>query len=148
MFLKKTLLASCLLMSLGAQAKTLSPKQIVSAFTTQAFEQRQPVEAAMTYISAKKYIQHNPNGKDGREAFIHGFAQYVLNNTIQCVNKRIIADGDLVAVHSHCKERPADPSDRGSAVVDIFRVEDGKIVEHWDVSQDVPEESNNTNTMF
>jgi predicted SnoaL-like aldol condensation-catalyzing enzyme len=59
--------------------------------------------------------------------------------------KRVIADGDLVAVHSHYVDIPGE---RGRAVIDLFRVRDGKIVEHWDATQDVPETSANDNTMF
>ena len=58
---------------------------------------------------------------------------------------RFIADGDLVAVHSHLR---LSPETRGTAVVDIFRLENGKIVEHWDALQRVPESSANSNTMF
>ena len=59
--------------------------------------------------------------------------------------KRLVAEGDLVVTHSHLVR---EPGDRGQAVVDIFRLENGKIVEHWDVLQDVPEQAANTNTMF
>jgi predicted SnoaL-like aldol condensation-catalyzing enzyme len=59
--------------------------------------------------------------------------------------KHFFADGDHVVVHSHFI--PA-PGDRGLAVIDIFRLENGKIVEHWDAMQPVPEQSANTNTMF
>jgi hypothetical protein len=52
------------------------------------------------------------------------------------------------AIHNHCVDNPADPKDRGTAYVDIFRVQGGKIVEHWDVGQPVPEKSANNNTMF
>jgi hypothetical protein len=57
----------------------------------------------------------------------------------------MVAEGDLVVVHSHLTLKPGD---RGSAVVDIFRIENGKIAEHWDVLQEVPEKSANHNTMF
>jgi predicted SnoaL-like aldol condensation-catalyzing enzyme len=59
--------------------------------------------------------------------------------------QRMIAEGDLVVLHVHTK---LDAQDRGKAVVDIFRVDHGKIVEHWDVIQDVPERAANRNTMF
>jgi Uncharacterized protein conserved in bacteria len=59
--------------------------------------------------------------------------------------KRVIAEGDLVAVHSHTVNAPGE---RGQAVVDLFRVRNARIVEHWDVVQDVPETSANDNTMF
>ena len=57
----------------------------------------------------------------------------------------MIADGDLVVLHVHSTQNA---QDRGEAVVDIFRVEQGKIVEHWDAVQSVPAESANSNTMF
>lgn len=57
----------------------------------------------------------------------------------------MLADGDLVALHVHSVQVPGT---RGRAIVDIFRLEDGKVVEHWDVIQDVPAESVNDNTMF
>ena len=121
------------------------PKKIVTDFFTAAFVDRKPAEAAMQYVSPDKYIQHNPNGKDGRESFINGFAKYVESTGYKCEIKRVIAEQDLVVVHSHCKEKPAD---RGNAVVDIFRVENALIVEHWDVLQAVPESPRNSNTMF
>lgn len=147
----KNLLASTLVLCLLAPAgatTTKTNKQLVIAFFDLAFTERRPTEAALKYISAQTYIQHNPEGKDGRGAFIQGYAKYVEANTIRCVRKRAIAEGDLVVIHSHCVDKPSDPKDRGHAFVDIFRVKAGKIVQHWDVGQPVPEKSANTNTMF
>jgi predicted SnoaL-like aldol condensation-catalyzing enzyme len=59
--------------------------------------------------------------------------------------KRFVAEGDLVAVHSNFAR---ETNDRGLAVMDIFRLEDGKIVEHWDSIQEVPETAANSNTML
>ena len=59
--------------------------------------------------------------------------------------KRVIAEGDLVAVQSHYVDTPGE---RGQAVLELFRVRDGKIVEHWAAVQDLPESSANDNTMF
>ncbi|WP_342791211.1 nuclear transport factor 2 family protein [Streptomyces montanus] len=59
--------------------------------------------------------------------------------------KRALADGDLVMLHSHVT---TSPTDRGTAAADILRLKNGKIVEHWDVLQAVPETSANDNTMF
>jgi predicted SnoaL-like aldol condensation-catalyzing enzyme len=64
-------------------------------------------------VSADKYIQHNPNGKDGGESFISGFAKYVESTAYKCDIKRVIAERDLVVVHSQCKEKP---DNRGRAV--------------------------------
>jgi predicted SnoaL-like aldol condensation-catalyzing enzyme len=127
------------------QAALSDPRTIVTEFFIAAFVDRQPEEAAARYVSPDKYIQHNPNGKNGRESFINGFAQYVESTAYRCEIKRVVAEGDLVVVHSHCKEKP---DDRGSAVIDIFRVEKDLIVEHWDVMQAIPEAPKNPNTMF
>jgi predicted SnoaL-like aldol condensation-catalyzing enzyme len=59
--------------------------------------------------------------------------------------KRVIAEGDLVATHSHLILEPGQP---GRALADFFRLEDGKVVEHWDVIQDVPDKAANPNGMF
>lgn len=133
---------------LGIPAQAATPKEVVSAFADLAFVQGKAATAARQYISADKYIQHNPQAPDGREAFIHGFAAFVEKSGYRCVVKRVLADADVVAVHSHCKQRPADARERGAAVVDIFRVENELIVEHWDVEQAVPAKAANKNTMF
>jgi len=59
--------------------------------------------------------------------------------------QRALEDGDLVAVHSRVRQKPAD---RGAAVVHIFRFEDDRIAELWDFGQPVPEDSPNENGMF
>jgi len=93
-------------------------------------------------LIAEPYIQHNPLVPDGVDALI-GFIKY--NGGLQNEVKRVAIDGDLAFVHAHY------PNIGGHemAVVDIFRFNaDGKIVEHWDVIQPVPETSANTHTMF
>ncbi len=125
--------------------ETSNPKKIVSEFFDMAFVQKHPIAAAKKYISATQYIQHNPEAPNGRDAFIKGFAAYVESTDYRCEIKRVLADANIVAVHSHCKESA---NDIGSAVVDIFRVENKLIVEHWDVLQVVPSKSANRNTMF
>jgi predicted SnoaL-like aldol condensation-catalyzing enzyme len=62
--------------------------------------------------------------------------------------KRVIAEGDTVVTHSHLDLEPGKPDNPGRALADFFRLEDGKVVEHWDVIQDVPAESANDNGMF
>jgi predicted SnoaL-like aldol condensation-catalyzing enzyme len=120
-------------------------KRTVREWHELAIDQRKPEEAVAKYLGPN-YRQHNPGSGDGPEPFIaivKRFAQ--IFPELRMEPKRIIAEGDYVVLHSHLILKPGD---RGSAVVDIFRLENGKIVEHWDVVQDVPETSANNNTMF
>jgi predicted SnoaL-like aldol condensation-catalyzing enzyme len=92
------------------------------------------------------YIQHNPRAADGAEGFkaFINFLKAKLPNYHSDI-KKVFADGDYVILHVH--NVPA-PGQRGAAIVDIFRLENGKVVEHWDVRQEIPEKSANNNTMF
>ena len=120
-------------------------KRIAQEFYELAFNQQKPVEAVSKYVG-KVYRQHNPTVRDGPDAFVAFVSGFVKQFPKLRVNiKRVIAEGNLVVTHSHLT---LNPTDRGSAVVDIFRIENGKIVEHWDVMQQIPEKSANTNTMF
>ncbi|RVV97314.1 hypothetical protein EKE94_14985 [Mesobaculum littorinae] len=97
-------------------------------------------------VIAEDYIQHNPAVPDGRTPLVSFFTDVFADNPdARAEIVRSAADGDLVWLHVHSTNGP---EDRGAAVVDIFRVEDGLIVEHWDVVQPVPEEAANDNTMF
>ncbi len=120
-------------------------KDTVRQFYDLSFNQRQPEEAVRRYVGGQ-YRQHNPNAGDGPEPFI-GYVKWATtqNPAMRVDFKRFIAEGDLVVVHSHV--RPS-PEARGRAVIDIVRLENGRIVEHWDVVQDVPEAPKNDNTMF
>ncbi|MGW3119646.1 nuclear transport factor 2 family protein [Streptomyces sp. NPDC001107] len=93
-----------------------------------------------------EYDQHNPNIANGVDGVKSGLGAYFKQFPQLTVSpKRVIAEGDLVAVHSHYVNAPGE---RGQAIVDLFRVRGGKIVEHWDVIQDVPATSANGNGMF
>lgn len=95
---------------------------------------------------AEDYIQHNPNVPTGKAPVIAYFTGFFAENPeARSEIKRSAAQGDLVWLHVHAR---SGPDDLGRAVVDIFRVEDGMIVEHWDVVQPVPATSANDNTMF
>lgn len=125
--------------------ETQKNKNLVLDFYTLAFLNKKVEEAFDKHVG-NKYIQHNPEVQDGKENVIK-FLLNLFNSNPQIVFnvKRAIAEDDLVAIHHHSKTTP---EDRGVAIIDIFRVDQGKIVEHWDVIQSVPEKSENTNTMF
>jgi predicted SnoaL-like aldol condensation-catalyzing enzyme len=120
-------------------------KTSVREFYDLAFNQREPEAAVAKYLGAT-YRQHNPMAGDGPEPLI-GFVKWITgaNPGLRFEFKRFIAEGDLVVVHSHL--RPS-PDAHGTAVMDIFRLENGRIVEHWDVLQEVPATAQNQNTMF
>jgi predicted SnoaL-like aldol condensation-catalyzing enzyme len=124
---------------------TQDPKQIVLDFYDLAFIKRELAEAAERFLG-DPYTQHNPSAPDGRDAFpafVGGlFAQAP---EVSLHLKRVIAEDDLVVLHYHLK---MSPDDLGQPVIDIFRVKDGRIVEHWDVMQPVPAEPSNDNGMF
>jgi predicted SnoaL-like aldol condensation-catalyzing enzyme len=120
-------------------------KTLVRTFYEMAFNQHRPAEAARLYIG-ERYIQHHPGVPDGAAAFYNYAENYFRAHPDSRVSiHHVIAEGDLVALHLHSQQ---DARDRGRAIVDIFRLENGKIVEHWDVIQDVPETSAGANTMF
>jgi predicted SnoaL-like aldol condensation-catalyzing enzyme len=122
-----------------------SNREIVTRFVNLFYTQGRVREAFMTYV-APGYIQHNPVATDGRDAAIAALEPYFASqpNAVREV-QRIIVDGDLAAVHVRVRQNP---QDRGFAVVDILRLENGMIVEHWDVIQAVPEHSANAHPMF
>lgn len=92
------------------------------------------------------YIQHNPNIETGADALkaMLDRAKSKYPHAVHIV-KRMIAEGDLVMAHVHIVFEPGTP---GIAAVDIFRVENGRIAEHWDVAQPVSTEPSNANGMF
>jgi predicted SnoaL-like aldol condensation-catalyzing enzyme len=123
----------------------LTPKEVVNQFMTKFYVDKQVREAFETWVEPG-YIQHNPMAQTGRDAAIAFLEPFFKSHPdISYSIKRIIADGNLVAVHSH---GVFTPGERGLAIVDILRVDGCKIAEHWDVAQPVPEKSANTNGMF
>jgi predicted SnoaL-like aldol condensation-catalyzing enzyme len=101
-------------------------KQNAMAFYDLMFNQNRPAEAIARYVG-NTYTQHNQHVGDGTDAF-----------------KRAIAEGDLVGLH--CFQHWS--GDHDHAGIDIFRFDDGRIVEHRDVLQIIPEHAANDNTMF
>jgi predicted SnoaL-like aldol condensation-catalyzing enzyme len=120
-------------------------KQLVQDFFELAFNEKRLEEAVARYIGPT-YTQHNPLAADGPEGLLALGRHYIEQfPEMHLELKRLIAEDDLVAVHVHGRRTPGDP---GLASIDIFRVKDGRLVEHWDVGQEVPETSANDNGMF
>ncbi|RQR45075.1 MULTISPECIES: nuclear transport factor 2 family protein [unclassified Burkholderia] len=119
-------------------------RRTVLAFYEKGLNEKD-ADAALAYVG-ERYVQHNPNAADGRDGF-RKFVAFLRDKYPQSHSeiKRSFVDGDYVILHVHAVR---EPGTRGSAIVDIFRLEHGKIVEHWDVNQPVPEQAANGNTMF
>ena len=119
-------------------------RRSIAAFYDAALNQKD-FDAASKYLG-NRYTQHNPiaaDGPEGLKAFIAFLKDKFPNNRSEI--KRIFADGDYVIVHVHAVR---EPGTRGNAIIDIFKLENGKVVEHWDVIQPIPEKAANNNGMF
>ena len=137
-------LALLLAGTLPAHADPEANKKAVLEFYDKALNQKD-FDAAVKYFGPR-YIQHNPNAPDG----IDGFKAFIAQRKEKLPNakseiKRAFAEGDYVILHVHGVR---EPGERGVAIIDIFRLENGKIVEHWDVVQPIPEKTANSNGMF
>ncbi|MGB6452145.1 MAG: ester cyclase [Steroidobacteraceae bacterium] len=147
--LKLLMVATCLAaVSLSVQARETEREKAnirtVEALYSAALNDKDFAKAR-TYIG-DRYIPHNPtarNGIDGLKAFID-FLRAKFPESHSDI-KQAFADGNYVILHVHSVRVPGT---LGRAIVDIFRLENGKVVEHWDVVQDIPEHAANSNTMF
>jgi predicted SnoaL-like aldol condensation-catalyzing enzyme len=147
--MQKTIYAFAALLMLGQGAQADDKHEETNKKTVVAF-----YEAALNhkdFAAAKKYMgprytQHNPNAPDGPEGF-KKFLDFLRDKYPQSHSdiKRVFADGDYVILHVHAVR---EPNTAGAAIVDIFKLENGKIVEHWDVIQLIPDKSANNNGMF
>jgi predicted SnoaL-like aldol condensation-catalyzing enzyme len=139
------ILASTAYTARGADAPQMEEnKKVVLEFYEQAVN-RKDFEAASKYLGSQ-YIQHNQMAADGPEGlkrFIRYLREKFPNSHSEI--KRVFVDGDYVILHVHAVR---EPGTRGVAIVDIFRLRGGKIVEHWDVHEDIREKAANPNGMF
>lgn len=120
-------------------------KQNAIAFYKLMFNECKPAEAIEKF-TGNQYIQHNPHVPDGKAGFIQYFEKMNREYPNKKVHiKRAIAENDLVVLHTYQEW----PTDEDYATIDIFRFdENGKIVEHWDVLQPIPNEMVHDNGMF
>jgi predicted SnoaL-like aldol condensation-catalyzing enzyme len=133
----------------SAASEISQAERIVVEFYDKIFVQHNgDVRKVAEQLVHEDYIQHNPWVATGREAFIIAFSRVVKNrsSTSKTVIKRVITSGDYVVLHVHSYNTAKDGS--GSAGVDTFRVVDGKIMEHWDVWQNIPEKMPHDNGMI
>jgi len=119
-------------------------RQVVLEFYEKGLNQKD-ADAALKYVGGR-YIQHNPNAADGPDGF-RKFIAFLRDKAPHSHSeiKKSFVDGDFVILHVHSIR---EPGTRGNAIIDIFKLEQGKIVEHWDTVQPIPETSANTNSMF
>lgn len=124
----------------GGHVKEAANRKLIRAYYAE------PDELKRLKFMSDDYKQHTPtiaDGKEGLRAFFQAMHDKYPDTKQNIV--RMAADGDFVWVYLHTIRNPGD---RGLAVVNIFRIDHGKIAEHWDVVQPVPETSANANTMF
>ena len=125
-----------------AQQKCITNKKLVADFYQQLFGDKD-IEAIDKYIGST-YIQHNPMLPDGRDTLKNTIKIWFKGAQKEKINiQHLSADGDLVYIHTK-----ASFGGKTSSVIDIFRLENGKIVEHWDIIQEVPAKSANPHPMF
>jgi len=128
----------------SAAARLNANKKLVLAFYEQIIG-RKDFDAALRYMG-DTYRQHAPYAADGHaglRAWLAGFKAAFPNHRYEV--KRVIAEGPYVMLHLHGM---GGPNPHGEAVVDIFRIENGKVVEHWDIIQPIPDSADNANSMF
>ena len=127
--------------------RELNKKSVVE-FCEKAFNQKD-FDAAKVYFGPQ-FVDHNPAASGDGTKDIEGIKRFLSFQRSKFPQshfeiQRVIAEGDYVVIHLHSVR---EPGTRGRAVIDIFRLEQGKIVEHWDAVQDIPENPPNPRAFF
>lgn len=125
-------------------SETERNRAVVTDFARLFYAEKRVRDAFVAHV-APGYIQHNPGIADGRDAAIAALEPKFSRPEARFEVQRILVDGDHALIHLRAR---SDAAARGAAVADIYRLKDGKIVEHWDVLQPVPETSANPHPMF
>lgn len=132
-----------------ADASAMTTRQVIEAFE-KAIDEKKTLEAIETYF-APNFIDHDPNVKGDKASVIERLSALKWNKQMPSGQgptrtiKNIVVEGEIGMVHHHLVR---EPGTKGIAAVDIFKVQNGKIVEHWDVLQPIPEDSPNIHGMF
>ena len=119
-------------------------RAIITEFAEIFYHERNVRKAFEKFVSAEQYIQHNPTIANGRESAINALHDKFSHPNANFEIKKILVDGNLAVVHV----RAFPSGGKEAAVADFYRLENGKVVEHWDVLQVVPDTAQNENTMF
>lgn len=152
MYLKTKITLVILSLLLTIKIATAQNEKATSAETNKkmvvAFYQRLFGDHDLSVIDQyiiEDYIQHNPNVADGKKALKEALTQWLVNAPKKKIDfQQVASDGDLVFLHI----KSEGPGGKKFSLVDIFKVKNGKIVEHWDVMQEVPEKAANAHPMF
>ena len=122
-----------------------TPREVIAGFMKVAFEDRDPKSAVQKYF-ASDFVDHDPLTKGTRDSVIARLEGLDWKTSAPRSDvKHIVAEGDLVVVHHYLVRKAGD---QPIAAMDMFRVKDGYIVEHWDILQAIPPESENPAPMF
>jgi predicted SnoaL-like aldol condensation-catalyzing enzyme len=119
-------------------------RKLVTDFARIFYTEKDVKRAFETYV-VPDYIQHNPGIADGRDAAVKALEPMFSAPGAKFEVKRILVDGDMAMIHLFGQ---GDPKTPGAAVADLYRLKDGKIVEHWDILQPMPATSANPHPMF
>jgi predicted SnoaL-like aldol condensation-catalyzing enzyme len=129
----------------AVNSKVMTTREVIEAFEKRGIDQHDPQGAVLAYFSPD-VVDHDPQVVGNRQSIIDYLKTRNWNSGVpQRTIHHIVVEDDIAVVHHHLVR---EPGQKGVAAVDIFRVKDGKVVEHWDVLQPVPETSPNPHAMF